>query len=327
MKIPRRRVFRLIASAAALATLPRIARAQGYPTRPVRIIAGYPAGGIVDVFARLIGHCLSERLGQPFIIEDRPGAAGNIATAAVVKAPADGYTLLMINSSSTINVSFYENLSFNFLTDIAPVASLYRNSSVVMEVNPSFPAQTLPEFIAYAKANPGKIHMGSAGVGSPTHVYGELFQIMAGVRLLHVPYRGQPQVLTDLLGGQVHVTFDPIANSLGHIQAGRLRALAVTPASRSEALPDTPTVGEFVPGFEAAGWQGIGAPKNTPREVIEKLNKGIGECLADAKMKERFTKLGYYTPFASSPAELTKFIAEDTEKWAKVIQAANIKRE
>jgi tripartite-type tricarboxylate transporter receptor subunit TctC len=327
MKLPRRKLLRLTAGGATWSVMSRMSWAETYPARPVRIIAGYPAGGIVDVFARLIGQCLSERLGQPFIIEDRPGAASNLAAATVVRSAPDGYTLLMINTTNTINTTFYDDLKFNFTTDIAPVASLFRDGTAVMVVNPSFPAKTLPEFIAYAKANPGKISMGSSGVGSPPHVYGELFQIMAGVNLLHVPYRGQAPVLIDLLAGQVQVTFDPLANSIGHIQAGRLRALAVTQATRRAALPDIPAVSEFLPGYEATGWQGIGAPKNTPREIIEKLNQEIGACLADAKMKERFDQVGGYTPFASSSAELTKFIAEDTEKWAKVIKAANIKRE
>jgi tripartite-type tricarboxylate transporter receptor subunit TctC len=231
----------------------------------------------------------------------------------------------MISSTNAINATFYENLNFNFASDIAPVASLYRNSTFVIVVNPLFPAKTLPEFIAYAKAHPGKVNMGSAGVGTPGHVYLELFKIMTGVDLVHVPYRGQPQVLTDLLGGQIQVTFDPLANSIGHIRAGRLRALAVTRATRSLALPDIPTVGEFVPGYEASGWQGIGAPKSTPREIIEMLNHEVAACLADAKMTKRFEELGDYTPFATSPAELAKFIAEETEKWAKVIRAANIR--
>lgn len=327
MKVPRRQFLRLAAGGATWSVMSRMSWAETYPARPVHIIAGFPAGGVVDVFARLIGHCLSERLGQPVIIEDKPGAAGTLATAAVVKAAPDGYTLLMISVTHSINATFYDNLPFNFTTDITPVASLYRDSAAVMLVNPLFPAKTLPEFIAYAKANPGKVNMGSAGIGSPPHVWGELFQNMAGIRLFHVPYRGQPQVLTDLLGGQLQVTFDPIANSLGHVQAGRLRALAVTPARRSAMLPDVPAVGEFVPGYEAGGWQGIGAPKDTPRVIVEKLNKEISVCLADANMKKRFAELGDYTPFASSPAELTKFIADDTEKWAKVIKAANIKRE
>src|SRR5215471_4748820 len=270
MKLPRRQLLQLAASAAALPIIPRLASALDYPARPVHLLVGFPAGGIADVFARLIGQCLSERLGQSFIIEDRPGAAGNLAAATVVRSAPDGYTLLMINTTNTINTTFYDDLKFNFTTDIAPVASLYRDGTAVMVVNPSFPAKTLSEFIAYAKANPGKISMGSAGVGSPPHVFGELFQIMAGVNLLHVPYRGQPPVLIDLLAGQVQVTFDPLANSIGHIQAGRLRALAVTQATRRAALPDIPAVSEFLPGYEASGWQGIGAPKNTPREIIEK---------------------------------------------------------
>jgi len=326
MKLPRRQLLQLAASAAALPIIPRLASALDYPARPVHLLVGFPAGGIADVFARLIGQCLSERLGQSFIIEDRPGAAGNLAAATVVRSAPDGYTLLMINTTNTINTTFYDDLKFNFTTDIAPVASLYRDGTAVMVVNPSFPAKTLSEFIAYAKANPGKISMGSAGVGSPPHVFGELFQIMAGVNLLHVPYRGQPPVLIDLLAGQVQVTFDPLANSIGHIQAGRLRALAVTQATRRAALPDIPAVSEFLPGYEASGWQGIGAPKNTPREIIEKLNQEIGACLVDAKMKERFDQVGGYTPFVSSPAELAKFIGEDTEKWAKVIRAASINR-
>jgi tripartite-type tricarboxylate transporter receptor subunit TctC len=327
MKLPRRQFLRLAAGAAIAPSLQRIAWAQAYPTRSVRMLVGFSAGGIVDVFARVIGQCLQDRLGQAVVVENKTGAAGNLAAAAVVKASPDGYTLLMIGTTYTINATFYNNPGFNFITDIAPVASLYRDGTALVVVNPLFPAKTLPEFIAYAKANPGKVKMGSAGVGSATHVIGELFKLMAGVDLAHVPYRGQPQVLTDLLGNHLDVTFDPLANSLPHIQAGRLRALAVTQATRRAVLPDVPSVSEFVPGYEASGWAGIGAPKGTPAEIIEKLNKEIGTCLADAKIKERFTELGYYTPFASSPAELTKLIAEDIEKWAKVIRAANIKRE
>jgi tripartite-type tricarboxylate transporter receptor subunit TctC len=327
MKLPRRQFLHLAAGAAALPAVSRITRAQGYPTRPVRLIVGFSAGGIVDVFARLMGQWLSERFGQQFVIENRTGAASNLATEVVVKAPPDGYTLLMMSAVNTRNATLYDNLSFNFITDIAPVASIYRNSPSVVVVNPSFPAKTLPEFIAYAKANPGRINMASSGAGSGPHLHGELFKSMAGVELLHVPYRGQPQALTDLLGGQVQVTFDPLANSIGYIRAGRLRALAVTTATRLAALPDIPTVGEFVPGYEASGWQGIGAPKNTSPEIIEKLNKEINAGLADAKMQARFAELGGYTAFASSPAELTKFIAGDVEKWAKVIRAANIKPE
>jgi tripartite-type tricarboxylate transporter receptor subunit TctC len=326
MKLSRRQFLHLAAGGAALPAIPRVARAQTYPTRPVRIIVGFPAGGIVDVFARLMGQWLSERLGQPFVIENRVGASGNIGTAAVVRAPADGYMLLLITASNSISASLYDQLSFNFIRDITPVASLYRNGPAVVLVNPLFPAKTLPEFIAYAKTNPGKINMGSSGVGSVPHLYGELFKSMAQVDLNHVPYRGQPQVLADLLGGQVQVTFDALANSIELIRAGSLRALAVTTAARLDALPEIPTVGEFVPGYEATGWLGIGVPNNTPREIVERLNKEINAGLADAKMKERFAELSY-TPHASSPAELVKFIADDTEKWANVIRGANIEPE
>jgi tripartite-type tricarboxylate transporter receptor subunit TctC len=326
MKLSRRHFLHLAASGAVLPAIPRIARAQTYPTRPVRVIVGFPAGGIADVFARLMGQWLSERLGQPFVVENRPGAGGNVGTEAAVRAAPDGHTLLLIGASNSISASLYDQLNFNFIRDIAPVASLYRNGPAVVLVNPLFPAKTLPEFIAYARANPGKINMASLGTGSPPHLYGELFKSMAGVDLLHVPYRGQPQVLTDLLGGQVQVIFDPLANSIEHIRAGRLRALAVTTAARLDALPDIPTVGEFVPGYEATGWLGIGAPKNTPREIVERLNKEINAGLADAKMRARFAEFGY-TPLASSPAELMKIIADDTEKWAKVIRGANIKPE
>ncbi len=327
MKLPRRQFLHLAAIAAALLPISRIASAQSYPSRPVRVVAGFPAGAIVDLFARLMGQWLSQRLGQQFVIENRTGAAGNLATEAVVKSPPDGYTLLMINSANTASATLYQNLKFNFITDIAPVASLYRNSPAVIVVNPLFPAKTLPEFIAYARANPGKINMAHAGIGSPPHIYGELFKVMAGVNLVGVPHRGQSEALTNLLGGQVQVTFDPLANSIEHIRAGRLRALAVTTAMRSPELPDVPTVGEFVPGYEASGWQGIGAPRGTPAEVIDILNKEINAGLADAKMKARFAEAGGYTPFASSPAELRKFIADDVEKWSKVIRAANIRVE
>jgi len=327
MKLPRRIFLHLAAGAAALPAVSRIAWAQAYPSRPVRLIVGFSAGGIADVFARLMGQWLSERFGRQVLIENRTGAGSNLAAELVVKAPPDGYTLLMMSSVNTINATLYDNLSFNFITDIAPVASIYRNSPSVVVVNPSFPAKTLPEFIAYAKANPGRINMASSGAGSGPHLYGELFKRMAGVNLLHVPYRGQPQALTDLLAGQVQVTFDPLANSIGHIGAGRLRALAVTTAKRLATLPDIPTVGEFVPGYEASGWQGIGAPKNTPTEIIEKLNKEINAGLADAKMQSRFAELGGYRAFASSPAELTKFIADETEKWGNVIRTLNIKAE
>jgi tripartite-type tricarboxylate transporter receptor subunit TctC len=264
-------------------------------------------------------------MGQQFVVENRTGAGSNLSIETVAKSQPDGYTLVMISSTNARNATLYKNLNFNFITDIAPVASLYRNSPSVVVVNPSFPAKTLAEFIAYARANPGKINMAHSGVGSSPHAAGELFKAMAGVDLVGVPYRGQPEVLTHLLGGQVQVTFDPLANSIEHVRAGRLRALAVTTAMRSPELPEVPAVGEFVPGYEASGWQGIGAPRDTPAEVIDILNKEINAGLADTKMKARFADLGGYTPFASSPAELRKFIADDVEKWAKVFRAANIK--
>lgn len=304
-----------------------LAWALEYPIRPVRLICGYPAGGIVDVFARLIGGWLSERLGKPFIVEDRIGAASNLATEAVVRAPPDGYMLLTVSTTSAINATLYDNLGFRLTTDIAPIASLYRNGPTVVVVNPLFPAKTLPEFIAYAKDHPGAVNMGSSGIGSPPHVFAELFKSMAGIELLHVPYRGQPQVLADLLSGQLQVTFDPLANSIGHIRAGRLRALAVTTSVRVAALPEVPTVAEFVAGYEASSWQGIGAPKNTPPEIIERLNHEINAGLAAVNMKMRFAELGGYAPYASSPGEFGKFIADEIEKWSMVIRGANIKPE
>jgi len=278
---------------------------------------------VVDVFARLIGQWLSDRLGQPIIIENRAGAGGNLATEAVVKAPPDGYTLLMIGSNNAWNVTLYDNLSFNFIRDIAPVASIYRGPAVLV-VHPSFPAKSVPELIAHAKANPGKINMASGGVGSAQHVYGELFKMMTGVDMLHVPYRGGGPALTDLLAGQVPVMFDTLATSIEHIRAGKLRALAVTSATRSDALPDIPTVGDFVPGYEGTGWQGVGAPRNTSAEIIAKLNREINAGLADPRMKARITDFGY-TVFASSPADFGTFIAAYTEKWAKVIKFSGAK--
>ena len=289
----------------------------------MRLISGFPPGGVVDVFARLIGQWLSERLGQQFVIENRAGAGGNLATEAVVKALPDGYTLLMIGSNNAWNVTLYDNLSFNFIRDIAPVASIYRGPAVLV-VHPSFPAKSVPELIAYAKSNPGKVNMASGGVGSTQHVYGELFKMMTGVDMLHVPYRGGGPALTDLLAGQVPVMFDTLATSIEHIKAGKLRALAVTSATRSELLPDIPVVGEFVPGYEATGWQGIGAPKNTPTEVIDKLNREINTALADPKIKEQLADLGAIV-FANTPAEFEKHIAAETEKWGKVIKFAGIK--
>jgi tripartite-type tricarboxylate transporter receptor subunit TctC len=323
MKLPRRQFLHLAAGAAALPAISRFAWAQAYPTRPVRIIVPFPPGGPYDIVARLIGPPLSERLGQPFIIENRPGAGGNIGTEAVVRAPADGYTLLLVGVGSAINVTLYDKLSFKFIQDITPVAAISRVPNI-MEVNPSFPAKTVPEFIAYAKANPGKINMASGGNGTAAHVTGELFKIITGVNLIHVPYRGSGPALTDLIGGQVQVTFDPLPSSIEHIRAGKLRALAVTTAARSEALPEIPTVGEFVPGFEASAWYGVGVPKNTPAEIVDKLNREINAALANPKLKERFADLGS-TVMAGSPAEFGNHIADETEKWSKVIRAANIK--
>jgi tripartite-type tricarboxylate transporter receptor subunit TctC len=326
MKLPHRRQFlHLAAGAAVLPTLPRIALAQTYPTRPVRLIVTFAAGGSPDIIARLMGQWLSERLGQPIIVDNRPGAAGNIGTEIGVRAPPDGYTLLMALSVNAINASVYNNLSFNFMRDTAPVASI-ASTPLIMEVNPSVPAKTVPEFIAYAKANPGKISMASGGKGAPGHVAGELFKMMAGVDMVHVPYRGDALVLPDLISGQVQVYFGVMPASLGYIRAGKLRALAVTSATRQEALPDVPTVGEFLPGFEARGWYGIVVPKATPAEIVGKLNQEINAALADPNMKKRLTDLGVAV-FAGSPADFGKFIAEETEKWAKVVKFADIKAE
>jgi tripartite-type tricarboxylate transporter receptor subunit TctC len=326
MKLPHRRQFlHLAAGAAVLPTLPRIALAQTYPTRPVRLIVTFAAGGSPDIIARLMGQWLSERLGQPIIVDNRPGAAGNIGTEIGVRAPPDGYTLLMALSVNAINASVYNNLSFNFMRDTAPVASI-ASTPLIMEVNPSVPAKTVPEFIAYAKANPGKINMASGGKGAPAHVAGELFKMMAGVDMVHVPYRGDALVLPDLISGQVQVYFGVMPASLGYIRAGKLRALAVTSATRQEALPDVPTVGEFLPGFEARGWYGIVVPKATPAEIVGKLNQEINAALADPNMKKRLTDLGVAV-FAGSPADFGKFIADETEKWAKVVKFAGIKAE
>jgi len=323
MKLPRRTVLQLAAGAAALAALSRIAWAQSYPTRPVRIIVGFPAGTSSDITARLIGQWLSERLGQQFIVEDRPGAGTNIAADSVVHASPDGYSLLWVTQTNAINATVYSTLNFNFIRDIQPVASILRVAAVIM-VHPSLPAKTVPEFIAYAKANPGKINMSSPGIGSVNHIAGELFKMMAGVDLVHVPYRGSQ--FPDLLSGQVQVTFNPLPSSLEFIRAGKLRALAVTTASRQAVLPDIPTVGEFVPGYEATAWFGIGAPKNTPAEIVDKLNREINAGLADPQLKARLVDLGGET-FAGSPEDFAKFIAAETEKWAKVVKFAGIKPE
>jgi tripartite-type tricarboxylate transporter receptor subunit TctC len=317
VKLLRRQFLHLAAGAAALSVLSRNASAQTYPTRSARLIVGFPAGNASDIFARLIAQSLSERLGQQFVVENRPGAGGNVGTEVVVRASPDGYTLLLVLTSNAINATLYANLNFNFTRDIAPVASIV-DAPYAMVVNPS---KSVPEFIAYAKANPGKLNMASAGIGGATHVFGELFMRMAGVNLLHVPYRGN--FMPDLLGGQVQVLFAPITHSIEYIRTGKLRALAVTSATRSAALPEIPTVAEFVPGYEASGWYGIGAPKNTATEIIDRLNKEINAALADPKMKARLDDLGA-VPMSMTPAEFGKFIAAETEKWAKVIKAANI---
>jgi tripartite-type tricarboxylate transporter receptor subunit TctC len=320
--IGRRKFLHLAAGAAALSARSRIARAQTYPARPVRIIVGFPPGGPADIVGRLIGQWLSERLGQPFIIDNRSGAASNIAAEAVVRAPPDGYTLLEVASVNAINATLYEDLSFNVIRDIAPVASIIRSPNI-MDINPAFPARTVPEFIAYAKANPGKVNMASSGTGSTSHVSGELFKMMAGIDMVHVPYRGAAPALSDLLGGQVQVMFDPLLSSIGYIRAGKLRVLAVTTAVRSEALPDIPTVGEFLPGYEASTWFGLGLPKNTPADIVHKLNKEANAGLADPKLKARLADLGG-TVLVGSPAEFGELIAGDIEKWARVIKFAGI---
>jgi tripartite-type tricarboxylate transporter receptor subunit TctC len=325
MKSARRRFLHLAAAAAAISAVPRVAWAQAYPTRPVRLIVGYAAGGTYDILARLIGQWLSERLGQPFVIENRPGASTNIATEAVVRATADGYTLLMAGPANSINASLYDKLGFDFIRDIAPVAGITREP-LVLEVHPSLPTKTVPELIAYAKANPGKINMASPGNGSSGHVAGELFKMMTGIDMVHVPYRGAALALTDLLGGQVQVYFGAAPASIGYIRSGRLRALGVTTATRSEAVPDIPTVGEFVPGYEASAWYGVGAPRSTPPEIIDKLNREIGAALADPKIKARLADQGS-TVLAGSPADFGKLIADETEKWRKVVKFSGMKPE
>jgi tripartite-type tricarboxylate transporter receptor subunit TctC len=326
MKLPhRRRFLHLAAGAAALPVVSRIAFAQTYPSRPVRIIVGFPPGGGSDILARLIGQWLSERLGQPFIIDNRPGAGSNIATEAVVRAPADGYTLLLVGAFNAVNATLYDKLNFNFIRDIAPVAGIMRTSNVVV-VHPSLPAKTIPEFIAHAKTNPGRISMASPGIGTVAHMSGELFKMMTGVNMVHVPYRGDAPAVTDLISGQVQVMFSNTVSSIEHIRAGRLRALAVTTATRSDALPDVPTVGEFVQGYEASAWWGFGAPKNAPKEIIDKLNQEINAGLAHPKIKTRLADLGGDV-LALSPADFGKLIADETEKWGKVTRAANIKPE
>ncbi len=323
MTLPRRQVLGLAVSAVGLSAIPRIASAQTYPTRPVRLIVGAAPGGPYDVHARLIGQWLSERLGQPFIIENRAGAGTNLSTEVVVRAPADGYTLLFVGSPNAINATLYNNLSFDFLRDIAPVAGLSRGR-LVMEVNPSFPAKTVPEFISYAKANPNKISMASAGNGTPQHVAGELFKMMAGVEIVHVSYRGEAPALTDLIGGQVQMIFGTMVGSIGYIRAGTLHPLAVTSTMRLDALPDVPTVGDFISGFEVSTWGGIGAPKGTPSEIIKKLNEAINAGLASPGIKARYADLAV-TASPGTPDEFGKFMIQDTEKWAKVVKFSGAK--
>jgi len=326
MKLPHRRQFlRLAAGAGALPAATRIAAAQAYPTRPVHLVVGYPPGGVTDITARLIAPSLSERLGQQFVVENRPGASSNIATEAVARALPDGYTLLLISSSNAANVTLYDNLNFDFLRDIVPVASIGRDA-FVMVVNPSFPAKTVPEFIAYAKANPGKLNMATSGSGSGSDLFGQLFRVMAAVDLVTVHYRGVGPALPDLLAGRVEVIFLPVATAIGSIRAGKLRPLGVTTTTRRDVLPDVPAIGDFVPGYEATNWEGIGAPANTPPEIIAILNKQVNAALVDTTLKARLADLGGVT-IAGSPADFGKLIADETEKWAKVIKAANIKPE
>jgi tripartite-type tricarboxylate transporter receptor subunit TctC len=323
VELRRRQFLHLAASAAALPALLRGALALDYPTRPVRLIVGFPAGGVTDILARLLSPWLSERLGQQFIVEDQPGAGTNLATEMVVRARPDGYTFLMATSTNAINATLYDNLKFNFIRDTTPVASIAR-TPLVMEINPSFPAKTVPEFIAYAKANPGKINMATAGIGSSVHLAGELFMTMTGVQLVRVHYRSS--YVPDMLAGQVQVVFSPVPTTIEHVRAGKLRALAVTSRTRSQALPDVPTIDEFVPGYEASVWNGMVAPKNTPTEIIGKLYKEIDAALADPKINSRFAEIGS-VPKSMTPDEFGKFVAEDTEKWGKVIQANNIRTE
>src|SRR5215472_4450640 len=325
MKLPRRKFLHLAAGAAVLPAASRVARAQAYPSRPVRIIVGFAPAGGTDIMARLIGQWLSERLGQQFVIENRPGAASNIGTEMVVNAPPDGYTLLVATFVNAVNATLYHKLNFNFIRDIAPVASIAREPFAI-EVHPSVPVKTVPEFITYAKANPGSINMASAGSGSGNHIAGELFKMMTGVNLVHVPYRGAGPALVDLLGGQVQVMFASMSSPIEYVRAGKLRALAVTIATRSEMLPDIPTVGEFVPGYEAPTWYGLGAPKNTPAEIVDKLNIDINAGLADPKLRVRLADLGG-TVMMGSSADFGKLIADETEKWGKVIRSGNIKPE
>jgi tripartite-type tricarboxylate transporter receptor subunit TctC len=325
MKLSRRECLRLLGAAASTIVLPRRALALDYPTRSVRLIVGFAAGGTTDIVARIIAQWLSERLGQPFVVENRPGASTNIATEAVVRAPADGYTLLLVAATNAVNASLYDKLDFNFIRDIKPVAGLIQ-SPLVLEVNPSFPVNSVPEFIAYVRANPGQMSLASFGTGSSSHVSGELFKMMADLTMVHVPYRGSAPMLTDLLGGQVLAAFDNLPASIGYIRSGSLRPLAVTTAVRSQALPDVPTLGEFLPGYESSAWNGLGVPKATPSEIVDKLNLEINAGLRDPKINARLAELGA-TPLVNSPSEFGKFMAEETEKWAKVVKFSGAKPE
>ena len=323
MKLRRRQFLQLAAGAAALSATPPSAWAQTYPTRSLRLIIGYPPGGSADITARLTGQWLSERLGQPVVVESRPGAGTNLATEAVVRAAPDGYTLLLVAPANAINATLYGKLNFDFLRDIVPVAGIIRFANVVV-VNPSLPIKTIPELIAYAKANPGKLNMASSGNGSTIHMSGELFKMLTGINMVHVPYRGGAPALTDLMGGQVQVMFDNIPTSAEHVKAGKLRGLAVTSATRSDVLPDLPTVADFLPGYEASAWYGLGAPKGTPDEIVGKVNKAMNEVLADPKAQARFKELGA-SLLPGSPADFGKLLAEETEKWGKVVKFSGAK--
>lgn len=323
MKLLRRKFLQIAAGAAALPAISRLAWAQSYPSRPVRIILGFPPGGPSDVLARIVGQWLSERLGQPFLVESRPGASGNIAAEAVIRSPADGHTLLLVVPGNATSDALFDKLNFNFIRDTAPVAAI-SHGPLLMAINPALPVRTVPEFIAYAKSRPGQINFASPGTGAVIHLAGELFKMMTGISMVHVPYRGNAPALTDLIAGQVQMMLADAPSSIEHIKAGKLRALAVTTSARSEILPDVPTVSEFLPGFEAGNWFGIAAPKNTPPEIIDKLNKEINAALADPTVKARLAVLGA-APFAGSPAEFGKFIAAEAEKWTKVIRTVGIK--
>ena len=325
MKLPRRKFLHLAASAATISTLPRVALALDYPTRPIRLIAPFPPGGVVDLFSRLLSEPLSERLGQPVIVENRAGAGGNVGTEVAVRAAPDGYTLLLFTVSNTINQTLFRNLNFDILRDVIPVATINRGMGV-LEAHPDFPAKTGPEFIAYAKANPGKINYAASGIGSTPHIYGELFKIMAGVDLVAVQYRGTGPALPDVLSGKVPVMFDTLATSIEHIKAGKLRALGVTAATRSPVLPAVPAIAEFLPGYEATAWEGVSVPTGTPAAIVERLHREISACVADPKFTARTLEIGYI-PFVSTQAEFAALVVESTEKWAKVIRAAGIKAE